>query len=60
MHRYMQAQSAHTYQESSETEFESDYHADFDQSMIIYCLALTVRGVWRGVCYDGQFLWRVI
>jgi hypothetical protein len=73
MHRYIQAQGAHTYQESSETEFESDYYADFDQNnishftavklgilMIIYCLALTVRGVWRGVCHGGQFLWRVI
>jgi len=71
MHRYILAESAHACQESSETEFESNYHSDLDQSnfshfagvklgilMIIYCLALTVCGVWRGVCYGGQFLWR--
>ena len=69
MHRYMQARSAHSYQDSSETEFESDYHADFNQGdfshfaavklgflMIIYCVALTVRGVWRRVCHVGQFI----
>lgn len=69
MHRYMQAQSAHTHQDSSETEFESDYHSDLDQSnfshfaavklgllMIIYCVALTVRGVWQGICHVGQFI----
>ena len=61
MHRYILAESAHACQESSETEFESNYHSDLDQSnfshfaavklsilMIIYCLALTVCGVWQG------------
>jgi len=69
MHRYILAESAHACQESSETEFESNYHSDLDQSnfshfagvklgilMIIYCLALTVCGVWRGVCHVGQFI----
>ncbi len=63
-HTYTEA-PGYTHQETSEinatqTDFSHLAAVKISVLMIIYCFALTVLGIWRGVCYCGRVGWGVI